>query len=147
MVVLFTYIQYLCNLAKTFIKIDSHIAFQFTKRKFVFLCTKKTKVQKARSSLLKGLRKLHWQKSPFQDFMTFLKFERFPAKLRCCGRLFYIFRSSALKLFWKKKWTRLALWSQGIELVGYMQPYLRMIIQRLLDKNPRLVDLVFCKFQ
>ena len=51
------------------------------------------------------------------------------------------------KFFEKKKKTRLALWSQGIELVGYMQPYLRMIIQRLLDKNPRLVDLVFCNFQ
>ena len=54
LVVLFTYIQYLCNLAKNLIKTDSHIAFQFTKRKIVVVCMKKTKAQEIRSSHLKG---------------------------------------------------------------------------------------------
>ena len=78
--------------------------------------------------------------------MTFLKFERFSAKLRCCGKVFHIFRPSALKRFLKK-----ITWFD-LMVSRYRTSCLRAALfendnSKILDINPRLADLVFRKFQ
>ena len=60
------------------------------------LCMNNIKTHEASSSLLKVFA-LHRQ-----DFIRFLKVERFPADLICRGKLFHIFGHSALKLFSSK---------------------------------------------
>ena len=39
----------------------------------LFVCMQKIKTQEYKQSLLNSLAKIHWQETPFQDFMNFFK--------------------------------------------------------------------------
>ena len=65
----------------------------------------------------KVLHKLHFQETPFQDFMGFVKIERFSLDLAYSGRLIHIFGPSPLKLF--SPTSTCSVLSQGFELVVY----------------------------